>query len=137
MVIQILSIILLVIALGMPLIIIIESTRALWREKTGRAHILLKGLMALAIWFVVSYGTMFMVFVTFWGTAHSEYAWAHNGAHDPSGSDSPTGMIFLIFVIYTLIAAAISYWLLPRAKVSFQTSENKDQSKDKYGNYDW
>jgi hypothetical protein len=137
MVIQILSIILLVIALGMPLIIILEFSRALLRVKSGKSRILLNGLVALATWFVVSYGMLFMVFVTFYGTAHSEYARAHNGAPDPSGSDDPTGMIFLIFVIYTLIVAAILYWLLPRTKVSFQTSENKEQSKDKYGSYDW
>jgi hypothetical protein len=113
---QLIHIALVTVAVGTPLIVLVKSTLDFWRASSGRSRIIFKGLAALAIWFVVSWGMMFMLFLTFFGAAHTDYRMSHNGAPDPSGNDDPTGSISLLIGIYALIGSGLVYWMLRRAR---------------------
>ena len=113
---QLTIIALVIVAVGTPLIVLVKSVFDFWRAKSDRGNIALKGFAALAVWFLISWGMMFMLFVTVFSAAHSEYRLSHGGAPDPSGSDDPTGMIILLVVIYTLACGGLSYWMLRQAK---------------------
>jgi hypothetical protein len=113
---QLTTIVLGVVAVGTPLVILVKSALDFRRAEQGRGSIFLRGVGALAIWLVVSLGMMFMLFVTFFSSAHSEYRLSHGGAPDLSGSDDPTGMILMLVVIYALAGGGLSYWMLRPAR---------------------
>ena len=112
---QLITIVLGAVAVGTPLVTLNKSALDFRRAEQCRGKIVLRGLGALAIWFLISLGMMFMLFVTFFSSAHSEYRLSHGGAPDPSGSDDPTGMIVVLVAIYALAGGGLSYWVLRRA----------------------
>jgi hypothetical protein len=109
---QLITIVLISVAVGTPLVILVKSAVDFWRADAGRGAIFLKGVVALMVWLTVSLVLMFMLFATFYGSAHSEYRMSHGGAADPAGSDDPTGTIILLVAIYTLAGGGLSYWML-------------------------
>jgi hypothetical protein len=113
---QILTVVLVTVAVGTPVIVFVNSIRDLWVGAGKRSHIVLKGLGALGIWFCVSWGMMFMLFVTVFGAAHSEYRLSHAGAANPSGSDDPIASIVVLVLVYALIGSGLVYLMLRRAK---------------------
>jgi hypothetical protein len=101
---------------GTPVIVLVKSIWDLWVGAGKRGHTVLKGLGALAIWFCVSWGMMFMFFVTVFGAAHSEYRLSHGGAANPSGSDDPIASNFVLVLVYALIGSGLVYLMLRQAK---------------------
>jgi uncharacterized BrkB/YihY/UPF0761 family membrane protein len=116
MALQFITIVLISVALGTPLIVLMKSVRDLWRGAGKRSHILIKCFGALVVWFCVSGGMMFMLFATVFGAAHSGYRLSHGGAPNPSGSDDPTSAMVVFVLIYTLIGSSLVYFMLRRAK---------------------
>src|SRR6185295_18567280 len=112
----IMTVVLVTVAVGTPVIVLVKSICDLCVGAGQRGHIVLKGLGALVIWFCVSWGMMFMLFVTVFGAAHTEYRLSHGGAANPSGSDDPTASILVLILVYTLIGSALVYLMLRRAK---------------------
>lgn len=113
---QIITAVLVTVALGTPAIVLMKSIRDLWVGSGKRSHTVLRGLGVLAIWFCVSWGMMFMLFVTVFGAAHTEYRLSHGGAANPSGSDDPTASIVVLVFVYALIGSGLVYLMLGRAK---------------------
>ena len=116
MVADIITVVLVTVAVAIPIIVLGKSIWDLWSGSGRRSHIILKGLGALGIWVCVSYGMMFMMFVTFFGAAHTEYRLSHGGKANPSGSDDPTTSIVVLVSVYALIGSSVVYVMLRRAK---------------------
>jgi energy-converting hydrogenase Eha subunit A len=113
---QIITAVLVTVALGTPAIVLVKSIRDLWVGSGKPSHIVLKGLGAFAIWFCVSWGMIFMLFATVFGAAHTEYRLSHGGAANPSGSDDPIASVAILVSAYGLIGSALVYLMLRRAK---------------------
>ena len=113
---KLITVVLLTVAVGTPVIVLGKSIWDLWAGAGRRSYIVLRGLGALAIWFCVSWGMMFMLFVTVFAAAHTEYRLSHGGAANPSGSDDPIASIVVLVLVYALMGAGLVYFMLHRAK---------------------
>ena len=113
---QIITAVLVAVAVGTPVIVLVKSIRDFWGGGGKRSYIVVKGLGALGIWFCVSWAMMFMFFVTVFGAAHSEHRLSHHGAANPSGSDDPIVSIAVLVLVYALIGSGLVYLMLRRAK---------------------
>jgi len=113
---QIITAVLIAVAVGTPVIALVKSVWDFWGSGGKRSHIVLKGLGALGIWFCVSWGMMFMLFATVFGAAHSEYRLSHGGAANASGSDDPIASIVVLVLVYALIGSGLVYLMLRPAK---------------------
>lgn len=110
------TVVLVIVAVGTPVIVLLKS---IWDLEVGagkRGHIVLKGLGALAIWFCVSWGMMFMFYVTVFGAGHSEYRLSHGGKANPDGSDDPSASIVVLVFVYALLGSGLVYLMLRRRK---------------------
>ena len=112
---QLITIIVLIVAVGTPLTILVKYALDFWHARYGWVDTMLKAVAALAAWFVLSWGMMIIAFFIFYSAAHSEYRRSHGGAPDPSGSDDPTAILLVLSVMYILAEGGLVYWTLRRS----------------------
>lgn len=77
------------------------------KHKKGRGYIVLKAFASLAAWFLASWGMFFMLFITFYTSAHVE----DRGAAERSVAAS----LIVLSLIYALIGCGLTFWVRHRA----------------------
>ena len=110
------TVVLVTVAVGTPVIVLVKSICDLCVGAGQRGHIVLKGLGALVIWFCVSWGMMFMFYVTVFGAAHTEYRLSRGGRANPDRSDDPSTSIDVLVLMYAVMGSGLVYLMLRRAR---------------------
>ncbi|HEY0081073.1 MAG TPA: hypothetical protein VGB73_20885 [Pyrinomonadaceae bacterium] len=87
-----------------PIFVLINSIRAYRQTATGRGRKVLKAVLALLIWVLLSFGLFFMTFV---------YVYAN--AHRPNLNEPPalsSALTYLgLTVVYALAGFGLAYWM--------------------------
>ena len=77
------------------------------KNKKGRGYIVLKSLTSLAAWFLASWGMFFMLFITFYTSAHVE---------DREVAERSVAASLIVFsLVYALIGCGLAFWVQHQA----------------------